>query len=223
MKAISLCCTLLLFFVFAQSQNQLAIFAGPQATTVKYTVTGKKQDVTMKYGFHAGMLMKVPFEGNVYFAPAAMYSMTGYKVKFTEYANPPSLDAADNDVTIHTFQLAGLIQVDLGKKPAHFFLKTGPTLDFQLFGKEKFNLKTTGSVSRNMSWGPVDYGRYGANFLFQLGYETGSFLVSAHYSHGLTTISNADFGPNILHRAFGISVGTYLKRKKIIIDTRNRE
>jgi hypothetical protein len=64
------------------AQNQLAIFAGPQATTAKYTVLDKEQKTTMKYGFQAGVSMKVPFENKIFFAPAAFYSMKGYKVTF---------------------------------------------------------------------------------------------------------------------------------------------
>lgn len=223
MKSPVLICTALFLSFAAEAQNQLAIFAGPQTSIAKYTVLGKEQKTDYKYGFQAGVLMKVPFEGRIYFAPAAFYNMKGYKVNFTQYAAPPSLDAADNNTTIHCFELAALLQVDLGSKPNHFFFKGGPTLDFQLFGKEKFNLKSGGSVSRNMTWSPSDYGRYAANLLAQFGYETSSFYISAHYSFGATSINNSDYGPNIRNRAFGLSFGTYLKRKKIVMDTRNRE
>jgi hypothetical protein len=75
-----------------------------------------------------------------------------------------------------------------------------------------------------MKWGPGEYGHYGANLLAQFGYETNSgFIIYGQYSYGATTINNADFGPAIRHRIFGISIGKYLKKNKIIIDTRNRE
>ena len=75
-----------------------------------------------------------------------------------------------------------------------------------------------------MTWSPGAYGRYSANFIAQLGYETNSgFIIFAQYSHGATSINNADLGPRIRHRVFGLSIGKYLKKNKIIIDTRNRE
>lgn len=224
MKLLPIICTSILLTLQSAAQNQLAIFAGPQATTTKYTVLGKDQKNTMKYGFQVGASMKVPFENKLFFAPAAFYSMKGYKVKFTEFANPPSLDAVDNNTTIHCFELAALLQFDFGTKPSHFFLKGGPTLDFQLFGKENFNLKAGGSVNRSMTWSPADYGRYSANLLAQIGYETNSgFIIFAQYSYGATSINNADYGPSIRHRVYGISIGKYLKKEKLVMDTRVKE
>lgn len=206
------------------AQSMVGIFAGPQATTADYRIKEIKQPTTMKYGFQAGAMMKVPFENRLFFAPAVFYSMKGYKVKLNSYVYPPGAEAVDNDVTMHSVELAALLQVDLGNKPSHFYLKGGPTLDFLLFGKEKFNLKSGGSVSRNMKWGPGEYGHYGANLIGQIGYESkNGLVVFAQYTFGATTINNADGGPRIGNRIYGISIGKFLNRKKIIIDTRNRE
>jgi Outer membrane protein beta-barrel domain len=216
-------CTLVLS-LSAQSQALLGLFAGPQATTADYKVGNVTQSTDMKIGFQTGVVMKVPFENRLFFAPQIFYSLKGYKVKLNGYAYPPDVNAIDNNTTMHSVELAALLQVDLGNKPSHFYLKGGPTLDFLLFGKEKFNLKNGGNVSRNMKWGPGEYGHYAANAIIQLGFEhqTG-FFAFAQYSYGLTTINNADFGPRIGNRIFGISFGTYLHKKKIVIDTRNKE
>ncbi|MGB3006067.1 MAG: porin family protein [Chitinophagaceae bacterium] len=206
------------------SQNQFGIFAGPQVTTAKYSVLNVNQKTNNKYGFQAGVTMKVPFESNLYFAPEAFYSLKGYKVAFTTFAYPPDATATDNNTTIHTFELAALLQVDLGSKPSHFYIKAGPSLDFQLIGKETFNLNTGGSVSRNMKWGPAEYGHFSANLLTRFGYETKSgFMIFAQHTLGPASINNADFGPRIRHRAYGLSIGKYINRKKILIDTRNKE
>ena len=74
MKRIVSSLTLLLSLT-AASQNRVAIFAGPQASTANYSIQNQKQDTKMKYGFNAGVAMKVPFDGFLYFAPAAFYSM----------------------------------------------------------------------------------------------------------------------------------------------------
>ncbi len=213
------------FFSFcASSQSEFGVFGGPQATTTSYVAQGVKQENKFKYGFQAGVMMKVPFEGKLFFAPAAFYSLKGYKVTFNRFVYPPGPTAADNNTTFHCFELAALLQYDFGDNPSHLFIKAGPSLDFQLVGKEKFNVIGGGSVDRSIKFGPGEYGRYSANLLAQVGYETASgFMIFAHYSHGAASLSNADGGPAIRHRAFGISFGKFLNRKNLVMDTRNKE
>ena len=215
---------LLTFFSFAQGPAEIAIFAGPQMTNTSYYIKNVKQESKAKYGFQAGVAMKVPFDGRLFFAPSAYYSMKGYKVKYNLFAYPPDPAAADNNTTIHCFELAPMLQIDLGKNPGHMFIKVGPSLDFQLLGKEKYNLTGGGTVDRNMKFGPGEYGTFSANLIGQIGYETANgFMFYAQYSHGAASINNADGGPAIRHRVFGISIGKYIKRNKIVVDTRNKE
>jgi hypothetical protein len=215
----------LLLSLIANSQFEVGLFAGPQATGARYTILNQKQKNEIKYGFQAGMGLKVPFENKLFFSPAAFYSLKGYKITLTQFVYPPDTNAIDNNTTIHTFELAALLQYDLSSKPGHVFIKAGPSLDFHLFGKETYNLKTGGSVSRNMKFSSDgDYGHFSANMLVQLGYETGSgFMIFAQYTHGMASTNNEDYGPKIRHRAYGISIGKYLNRKKIVMDTRNKE
>ncbi len=209
----------------AGAQNQVSIFAGPQATAARYTIQKQLQkNETVKYGFHIGTSMKVPFEGNIYFAPAVFYSLKGYHVNFIQFVFPPDADAINNNTTLHTFELAPMLQVDLGSNPNHFFIKAGPSLDFQLSGKESFELETGEQVDRSMKFSYGDYGRVAANLIGQFGFETGGgFLVYTQYSHGVGSINNADEGPRIRHRVYGLTIGKYFKNKKIVIDTRNRQ
>ncbi len=224
MKKIFTASALLLSVLRASSQVDFGIFAGPQMTSGKYTVDGVQQKDESKYGFQLGVALKVPFENNLYFAPMAFYSMKGYKVTLNRFVYPPDVNAIDNNTTLHTFELAALLQYDFSNKPSHFFIKGGPSLDFQLFGKEKFNLNGGGSVDQSMKFGPVEYGHYSANLLAHLGYETASgFMVFAQYTYGAASINNKDGGPRIRHRAIGLSIGKYFNRKKIVIDTRNKE
>lgn len=224
MKRFILFATAMLFFSIVNGQNRFGIFGGPQITTARYSVEGHKQKTDNKYGFQAGATMKVPFEGSLYFAPTAFYSMKGYKVAFTQFAFPPDQNATDNNTVLHTFELAALLQVDLGANPGHFFIKGGPSLDFQLFGKEKYNLQNGGEVNKSMKFDYAAYGHFSANAIAIFGYETiDGFSIFAQYSHGLASINNADMGPKIKHRAYGITIGKYFNNKKIVIDTRNRE
>jgi hypothetical protein len=215
----------ILFSFLSYSQFEYGFFAGPQATGARYTILNQKQKNELKYGFQAGIGLKVPFENKLFFAPAAFYSLKGYKITLTQFVYPPDTNAKDNNTTIHTFELAALLQYDLGNKPSHVFIKAGPSLDFHLFGKETFNLKSGGSVSRSMPFSSDgDYGRFSANMLLQIGYETGNgLMIFAQYTHGMASTNNQDGGPKIRHRAYGISFGKYLNRKKIVVDTKNKE
>ena len=223
MKLFVLLTSALLLTISANSQVSYALFAGPQATTAIYSIQGVKQSTKYKYGFQAGALLKVPFENRLSFSPGIYYSMKGYKVNFTRFVYPPDPNAKDNDTRIHTLETAFLLQYDFtkAKDPSgsfedHFFIRIGPTLDFQLFGHEKFNTMPTGSVSRKMSYGFDKYGHYSANALIHLGYETASgLMIYGFYSHGMTSINNADDGPRIRHQAFGVCFGKYFNVKKV--------
>ncbi len=224
MKKVLILATTLFMSLFASSQVEVGVFAGPQATAARYTILNQKQKNEFKYGFQTGVALKVPFENKLFFAPAAFYSMKGYKVTFSEFAFPPDTNAVNNNTTIHTFELAALLQYDFGSQPGHVFIKAGPSLDFHLFGKETYNLMAGGTVSQNMKFSNGDYGHFSANMLAQIGYETsGGFMFFAQYTHGMASTNNADGGPKIRHRAYGISIGKYLNRKKIVIDTKNKE
>ena len=101
-------------------------------------------------------------------------------------------------------------------KPSHFFIKGGPAIDFAISGKEKFDT-TAGAppVDRKMTFGFGDYGQVTAQGIAILGYEMKNGLFGfVHYAHGLGSMNNADGGPQIKHRIFGLSVGYYLHRNK---------
>ncbi len=214
MKKLTLSGVFVFITILSSAQVSTAIFGGPQITSSKYTIANKKQAATNKYGFQAGTTLKVPFENKLYFAPAAFYSLKGYKVQFNQRSLPPDSTAIDNNTTIHTFELAALLQYDFNNRPNHFFVKFGPSLDFQLSGNEKFTTKTHTIKEQKMAFSFTKYGRFAANLILQVGYETkGGILLFGQYSHGIGSMNNADFGPKIFHRAYGISIGKYLRQK----------
>lgn len=223
MKKIIVCLLVALIAINGDAQPVPGLFAGPQMTSSKYTVLGAKQPTTWKTGFNAGFMMKVPFDNNLFFAPQAFYSLKGYKVKFNQRAFPPDTLAIDNNTSIHTFELAALLQYDFSKH-AGFFIRFGPSLDFQLFGNEKFHKTDNSTVDQKMKFDFVNYGRYGASMHLHLGYETkDGFVITAQYTHGMGSINNADYGPRIRHRVFGVTIGKYFKKKNMTMDTRNKE
>ena len=224
MKKLLIISATLLLIKSGKAQSMFGFFAGPQATSSHYIVTGQKQSTDFKYGVQLGINWKIPFENKLYFSPQIFYSLKGYKVKFSQYAYPPDASAIDNNTMIHSLELAALLQFDFGNQPGHLFFRGGPSLDFQLFGKEKFHLLNGSSINQPMKYGAAEYGHFAANAITQLGYESsGGLFVYAQFSFGLTNLSNVDGGPSISHRVAGISFGKWINRKKIVIDTRNKE
>ena len=207
---------ILLLSLNLTGQVQFGLFAGPQATTVRYVIEEEKQDNSFKYGFQVGGLWKVPFEGRLYFSPSIQYNLRGYKVKFNKPSFPPNESAVDNNTSFHTIELGFLLQHDFSNAPSHWFFRIGPSLDFALFGKEEFNTSNNGIVKQDMKFSFADYGHFLASAIAQLGYESSSgVFIYAHYNYSLTTMNNADIGPAINNRAIGISIGKYFKSKKL--------
>lgn len=204
----------LLLSVSVNSQIKWGVFAGPQVTGVRYVIEGKKQESSLKIGVNTGLQMKVPFDGRLSFSPSIMYNLRGYKVdRFTGIAFPPDSLAKNVDTRFHTIELAFLLQHDFTINPGHFFIRFGPSLDFALFGNEKFiNINNT-PVDRSMKFSFSDYGHYLASAVFQLGYEAESGLfVYGHYNYSLTTMNNWDYGPDIGNRAAGLTIGKYFRK-----------
>ena len=224
MKLLTLCVTALLLSIAVHSQVQFGILGGLQATSANYTIGGKKQKTSYKPGIQLGANFKIPIEGNLSFAPELFYSMKGYKVKYNLYMYPPDPTAIDNNTTFHNIELAFPLQYDFGKGDNHWFFRAGPSLDFQFFGREEFNTNADEKMKRNIPFGYDKYGHYSANLLLHLGYEmSNGFFIFGQYTNGVANISNKDEGPQIKHRAFGITVGKFIRKSKIVLDTRNRE
>ena len=201
--------------IVTTAQTRFSFFAGPQATTVHYVVRGSEQSTDFKFGFQAGAGAKIEFDNRLYFSPAIYYSLKGYKVELKQGAYPPGLHAINNNTTVHTLETAFLLQYDFGNSSSHFFLKAGPSLDFQLSGREKFDLDDGSKINRKMKYGFADYGRYAAAGILQIGYETaGNYIFYVHYAHGLSNLNNADEGPTVFYRVLGISIGKYFKKAK---------
>ena len=202
---------------FSFSQVKLAVFGGPQMTTVKYKVNEEKQPTDFKPGVQLGATLKVPFDNQLYFGPAVYYSMKGYKVTLNTPSFPPSELAINNETTLHTIEFAPLLHFDFSKQPSHFFVKLGPAIDFNISGKEKFDtIGGEAPVERSMKFSFTEYGRVTAQGIVHIGFESNKgYMVFAHYAEGLGGLNNADNGPTIKHRIVGLSFGWYFQKLKL--------
>jgi hypothetical protein len=213
--------SLLFFLIFSvvHAQVKLAMYAGPQITNVVYKVREAVQPTEQMNAVMGGLSLKVPFEKNLYFFPSAYYSRKSFKVDLKDGAYPPSEKAINNEMDLHTIEFAPLLQLDFSKKPTHLFIRFGPAFDFAFGGRETFDtLNTTGStgsVSRDVNFSFTAYGRYTTSLNGHLGFQSGAgFMIFAHYAHGLGSRNNGDYGPRIIHRTGGISLGWLFNSKR---------
>ena len=196
------------------SQVRIGVIIGPQATSANYKIKEEKQPTEYKMGGQAGITAKIPVEFQLYFAPSVYYSLKGYKVKLNHPSFPPGEDAISNNVSVHAIEIAPLFHFDLSKKAAHPFIQFGPAIDIAFYGKEEIVLKNGDKVDRNMKFNFGEYGRFTSLVIGRLGYEMqNGFFFFGHITYGLGSMNNADNGPKIRHRIFGVSVGKYLKGK----------
>lgn len=194
---------------------QLTVFGGPQSTSAGYSINGVKQETESKPGFAAGVGIKTVIEGPVHFAPQLWYSQKGYRVSFNRPSMPPDSGAVNNNATIHALELAPLVQINFSKKANYLFLRLGPSLDFNLSGRERFDSANGKSVSRSMTFSFADYSFVTAALNTQLGFQHKSGLtLFAYYNYGFGSLNNSDYGPKIFHRIAGAALGWKLGKKK---------
>jgi hypothetical protein len=225
---ISRFCIILCLFSLSFKSNaqvQFACFAGLQATSAHYLVNDTKQPTQFKPGTMGGVAVKVEFDNQLYFFPSVYYSLKGYKVTLNTPAFPPSELAKSNDVTVHTVEVAPLLQYDFNKKPAHFFVRFGPSVDYGYYGRESVgSVDSSGirsTVYRPMVFDFTEYGHFTAQANLHFGYETGKGLMMfAFYEHGFGSMNNHDGGPKIFHRIIGLSAGWLFGKNPIAVNTK---
>lgn len=209
--------TIALFFCLISfyGQSQLTIFGGPQQVSADYKINDITQPTEYKTGFMAGVSLRSFLEGPIYFAPHLYYSQKGYKVVFNQQAYPPDSGAINNNTTIHTIELAPLVQINFSKKASYLFLRFGPAFDANISGKEIFDSVGNKRVERKMPFSFFQYGFVTVSGIAHLGYQHQSGLtIFGHYNYGLASLNNADFGPKIFHRIYGITAGWKFGKKK---------
>lgn len=216
MKRFSILLAILFCTSAGFAQVEFQIFGGPHISATDYSISGEKQPTQSKTGFHIGAGYKIPFEGILFFSPAISYSMRGYKVQFNQPSYPPDLLAINNNTTFHEIDIDPLLQFDLSKNPGHLFLKFGPSFNFILFGKEKFDLATGEAVDRSMTFSITNnYGRLNASLLGQFGFETKKGVsILGYFSYGTVSMINEDQGPSVFNYMYGITIGKYIWKSK---------
>ncbi|GAB4092178.1 porin family protein [Flaviaesturariibacter terrae] len=214
-KLTALFAALLVTAAASAQKTEFGFLAGPQYNTAHYTVRGKEQVTTGKWGGHAGLIARIPFEGRLFFSPSLYYSLKGFSVLLTDTSSNPGIDAVANDIQLHTFELSPLFTVYVGRATDRGpYVQFGPSLDMNLAGTENIRLNTGRSVSRSMKFDGANYSRLTPSLVFRFGVQTSKGLfINAHVLYGIGSLNNNDYGPSIRHSVYGLSIGKLFSRK----------
>ncbi|RYY95348.1 MAG: PorT family protein [Chitinophagaceae bacterium] len=210
----ALCATLFSLAASAQ-KTEFGFLAGPQYTTASYSLHGKEQVTKGKFGGHVGAIVKIPFEGRLFFTPSLYYSLKGFSVALTDTSSNPGIDAVTNDIRLHTAELSPLFTVYVGRHTDRGpYVQFGPSIDMNLAGTEHITLNDGREVKRSMKFEGDSYSRFTPSLVFRFGVETSKGLFfNAHILQGVGSLNNNDLGPSIRQRVIGVSVGKIFRRK----------
>jgi hypothetical protein len=171
---------------------------------------GENLSVTGAGGIHLGTQMKVLFDKNLYFIPQIQYAFKNFTV---EYNNP---DTSSIKMKMHYLEIPILLEYSLVKENKGFFFQFGPSISVALAGTETISGKAGSPLDKPIKFAFDAYGRMEANLVANAGYQFNSFMqFSVGYAHGLGSIVDGDFGPQITPRMFTASLHYWpAKRKK---------
>ncbi|HET7896491.1 MAG TPA: outer membrane beta-barrel protein, partial [Flavisolibacter sp.] len=140
-------------------------------TNVYYNVAGVDQPTEAKYGFVGGLGLTYFIESSLYFTPSLYYSRRGYKVTYTQRADPPDPAALNNNTTINTICFSPQLQWNFSQGSKYVFVRLGPTLDVAINGREEFDSSGGKHVERDMLFSSVGYSLITSSANLQVGFE----------------------------------------------------
>jgi len=184
------------------AQVQFGFKGGLHYTNAK-AVSNKGEDLTVSGagGIHLGAQMKVPFDKNLYFIPQMQYAYKNFTV---EYNNT---DTASIRMRMHYLEIPVLLEYNLVKENRGFFFQFGPSISVALADNKTISGKTGGTQEKPIKFAFNAYGRMEANLVANAGYQFNPFMqFSLGYAHGLGSIVDGDFGPQITPRMFTASL-----------------
>lgn len=212
-KLIALTTLLLCTCILSNAQDMghvlLGIKGGYNYSLSTYT-TNKKLPVKAVHGGYAGIMLKIPFENRLFFAPQIDVSYRGMQT-----------DSLQKDVysSIKEFHLRvqPLLQLNFKHpetKSNTLFVQFGPSIGFGMTGRQIKQDNANTPVSAPLRYGFKYYGRYDANWHTGIGYETTKGLrFLLEYAHGLGDMINTDNGPSLKYRNISIGIGYWLGKK----------
>lgn len=191
------------------AQTKIGIRVGGNMSTAQVVDSGVSQKNHYVNGINAGIFLKVPFEGVLYFSPSINYSRRGYA--FT-HSTGPVIKTENN---VNYVDLIPELSVDfpVGKNKNSFLnLSVGPMLGIAVSGKERNTFANNSVVTSKMIFNYTNFSRFDAGVTGSLSLTLNKLIVGTSYYYGLANVENDEsLLRNIQNRSFVITVGYYLK------------
>ena len=167
-------------------------------------------ETTPQSGGYVGLMLKIPFENRLHFAPQFDLNYRGMKAK-TLVKNTYS------KVTEIQARIMPLIQIDF-KKPSQkentLFVHFGPSLGFGLSGNQTKQDDGNTPISGKLKYSYSQYGRYDASWHTGFGYETTKgFRLVVDYAYGLGNMINTDEAPKLKFQAISAGLAYWFGKK----------
>lgn len=205
-----------LFFLFiairTHAQVSYGVLGGVQQIDARVKIPdGVRIPASAGYGFHAGGMLKVPFDKNVFFSPQILYSLKGFTI---HYNNMLQDSVTASKLLIHYIEIPAMLQFDTRSDGNGFFFLFGPSVSVAIAGKEKRTFLGNNEKERPMRFANTAYGRFEMNLAAKVGYcFKNNIIITGGYSYGLGSIINDDYFARIVPRMITLSAGYFFRRK----------
>jgi hypothetical protein len=206
-----ICTTIISSLVNAQDLTDIKFgIKGGYQLNLSSFITTKKVSSKPVHGGYAGVMMKIPFDNRLSFAP---HVDVAYRGAATDSIHP------SNYSSVKEFQMRvmPLLQIDFkhpDEKANTLFVHFGPSVEFGLKGKQVLQDASNNKQKGDLRYGYQRYGRYDASWRTGIGYETtGGLRVLLEYAHGLGNMINTENGGTIKYRVVSLGVGYWLGKK----------
>lgn len=205
--------TVLLFVTLCtRAQVSYGILGGIQQTDARVKIPdGPVIRTAPGYGFHAGSMLKVGFDKNLYFSPGLLYSLKGVTIHFNNILQD---SVASSRLQIHYIEIPLLLRFDTRTDGNGFFFLFGPSASVAITGKENMTYLNNSKKDRPMRFANTAYGRFEMNLVAKAGYYfKNNVLITGGYSYGLGSIINDDYYARIVPRMITLSAGYFFRKK----------
>jgi hypothetical protein len=166
---------------------------------------------TGTHGGYAGVMMKIPFDNRLFFAPQIDFNFRGMKTN----AFPPNQFSKVTELQVRVMPLVQIEFKHPDKNENTLFLSLGPSIGFGIVGTQTKQDANGVPIEGKLKYGFQQYGQYDASWHTGLGYETNNGLrLLLDYGFGLSSMVNTNYGPLLKYRTISIGAGYWFGKKK---------
>jgi hypothetical protein len=172
---------------------------------------GARIPASSGYGFHAGGMLKVPFDKNVLFSPQILYSQKSFTIHYNDIFQD---SVTVSKLVLHYVEIPALLEFDTRSNGNGFFFLFGPSVSVAVTAKERRKLTDNTEKERPVRFANTAYGRFEMNLAAKMGYcFKNGVTVTGGYIYGLGSIVNDDYFARIVPRMVALSAGYFFRRK----------